>query len=101
MASSSHLSGSPGAPLTLNRYFMELHNLQQRGEIKYTEDTQSAGPANARTWSCFITVDSVGLAYNRGSIQETFWHNADQKQAARDGAAKQVLLNIGFNGAVH
>lgn len=36
-------------------YFMELHNMQQRGEIAYKEDITRQGTANAPTWSCYIT----------------------------------------------
>ncbi|KIO25123.1 hypothetical protein M407DRAFT_25556 [Tulasnella calospora MUT 4182] len=98
MSSSMHLSGNA---LTLNRYHMELHNLGQRGDIKYTEDIQRDGPANAPTWRCYITVVSVLPSYDGDSIGQTFWHSADQKQVARDIAAQQVLQNIGFKGVVH
>ncbi|KAG8912066.1 hypothetical protein FRC01_005311 [Tulasnella sp. 417] len=96
-----HSSGSPGAPLTLNRFFMELHNLQQRGEIQFKEETQPEGPAHDRTWRCFITINFIRLPYSQEPLGQTFWHSADQKQAARDEAARQVLKNIGFNDTVH
>ncbi|KIO32173.1 hypothetical protein M407DRAFT_18977 [Tulasnella calospora MUT 4182] len=101
MSSSMHLSGAAGSPLTLNRYYMELHNLKQRGDIEFVEETSKDGPANAPTWRCFITIVSVRPTYSQEHVGEPFWHNADQKQVARDGAAEQVLRNIGFNGVVH
>ncbi|KAG8895123.1 hypothetical protein FRC00_007949 [Tulasnella sp. 408] len=98
MPAPSYLSGDQ---LTLNRYFMELHNLQQRGEVKYTEDIQQVGPANARLWTCFITIVSAGPKFKQEATGQTFWLGAEQKQAARDGAARLVLLNIGYKGPIH
>lgn len=98
MSAPSHLTGDQP---TLNRYFMELHNLKQRGEVDYTEDNQSVGPANARSWTCFITIVSLDPKFKQEAEKQTFWLSAEQKQAARDGAAKLVLLNIGYNGPVH
>ncbi|KAG8927060.1 hypothetical protein FRC01_008060 [Tulasnella sp. 417] len=80
---------------------MELHNPQQRGEIQFKEETEPDGPAHAHTWRCFITINFIRPPYSQDPVGQTFWYNADQKQFARDEAARQVLKNIGFSGAVH
>ncbi|KAG9046847.1 hypothetical protein FS837_003555 [Tulasnella sp. UAMH 9824] len=98
MSALSHLSGDQP---TLNRYFMELHNLQQRGEVKFTEDTKQEGPTNPRPWTCYITIDYLNPKFKQEVLKQTFWLTSEQKQAARDGAARLVLLNIGYNGLVH
>ncbi|KAG8913041.1 hypothetical protein FRC00_003198 [Tulasnella sp. 408] len=96
MSAPSHLTGDQ---LTLNRYFMELHNLKQRGEVEYKEDI--VGPPDARSWTCYFTIVSLHPKFKQEAITQTFWVSAEQKQAARDGAARLILLNIGYNGPVH
>ncbi|KAG8952346.1 hypothetical protein FRC04_004774 [Tulasnella sp. 424] len=100
-SSGSPVSATPLTLNTLNRYFMELHNMQQRGEIAYKEDITRQGTANAPTWSCYITIESLHPTYNQAKVGETYWDNADKKQAARDLAARLVLQNINFGGIVH
>lgn len=80
---------------------MELHNLQQRGEIVYNEDVSREGPANNPSWTCWITIVSILPAHKQDPIGQTFWGHGDKKQVARDNAARLVLRNIGFEGIVH
>ncbi|KIO27780.1 hypothetical protein M407DRAFT_22955 [Tulasnella calospora MUT 4182] len=80
------------------RFFMTMHNMQQKQIIMYREEQHERGPSNAPEWEIWIHVSAVNttLGYNNIANQ-SFWQRASQKQQARDLVARQVLLALGVN----
>ncbi|KIO32137.1 hypothetical protein M407DRAFT_18950 [Tulasnella calospora MUT 4182] len=80
------------------RFYMTMHNMQQKQIIIYREEAHERGPRDAPEWEVWIHVSAVNttLGY-RNIANQSFWQRASKKSQAKEMVARQVLLALGLN----
>ncbi|KAG8943359.1 hypothetical protein FRC04_002915 [Tulasnella sp. 424] len=82
-----------------SEYVNILHNLQQAGFITYTEQPAAflEGPVGFPNWHSWFRVDTVNSPIlNTESVGEWYLYGAGTRTAARNGAAKRLLYDVGY-----
>ncbi|KIO32140.1 hypothetical protein M407DRAFT_18951 [Tulasnella calospora MUT 4182] len=85
------------ATMTGKRYWLTLHNLQQKGVISYTEERKEIWRGENVEWQFLIHITSLDLPSFPGSenlVGQSYWEYGARVKDAKELVARNILLSL-------